>query len=459
LASEQIHFGSQSPAGILARVRSALESRFAASGELTPRQVARTVIAALPDELGHWLSDWLRCGGFLEADARIPFDVLDSAAEGAGLRGLRREAARLALFGLGGQGIPANAKRRETVYRRWCAEIVREMHDLQSLQRLASRALADPEVRQDAELFNMLSGFIAEREADARAREHDRVEDEQRAEQRAAPRAARRPADPASAPIEEREFHRSLAERVTQALSKLRVELEVHLSHYRVSGAREVLEKIRDYGERYPGYVNARVVERSADQVRRLIARRDEFREQLAQLRDQGAAAAKGGDQKTAAWVIRRLSAVHTLLPAVLPAQMFEELTSAITSSGESFEQQEMARELIERERKIRKDIQRLGAIVHRFHNAATRDSDDPELKRSIEAKYRDAVREVRAYDDEWLADLMIELDCLLQDLHDPSGKADEHVGRFVDNVRNALNHIRRDIRTIQKERSAPSGS
>ncbi len=59
----------------------------------------------------------------------------------------------------------ADARRREAVYRRWCAEILRETRDRPSLTRAEGRALNASDVRVDPELARMIHGFALEQEA------------------------------------------------------------------------------------------------------------------------------------------------------------------------------------------------------------------------------------------------------------------------------------------------------
>ena len=61
---------------------------------------------------------------------------------------------------------------------------------------------------------------------------------------------------------------------------------------------------------------------------------------------------------------------------------------------------------------------------------------------------------ETRSHDTEWLAELMIELDTLLEDLEDASGQAETQVDRFITSVRTALHRLRKEIQTIQREQA-----
>jgi len=425
------------------RAAEALLRRLTACGELLPRQVVEIVAATLPTDVGDWLTRRLAALGWLESQARVPFDVLDSSACPPDLCDGRRELVRLAVFGVPGEGVRSDAKRREAVYQQRCAEIMRETRDLESLSYAAARALGHPEVHADPVLFGMLRSFIAEREAEIRARAHlpRPVEEDEAA-----------PASPVKKPVE---FKLPLRERVQSALAKLRLELEGHLTNYNEAGAEEVMARIKDMRHRYPGHVESAVVERCEERVKRLAEQRDMFRERLSELAQQAVQAVQRGDQKIAGWVLRRLSAIHTLLPAVLPEDLYKELREMITRCEEKQERHEVARQLVARERTVGAEIKRLGAIIHRYHKLSQKIPRDDAVVRRAEEEYRHAVEEVRSHNDEWLADLMIELDGLLEDLHGPRDRAAAQVDKFVNNVRVAVRQMQREIEAIQKERAA----
>lgn len=421
----------------------AIGRRLTATGELLPRDVAEIAESALPPEVGRWLSRRLRQLKWLTPGGRVPFDILDRPDCPADLCDGRRELVRVAVFGLPGEGKRSDAKRREAVFQQRCSEIMRETRNLESLSYAAARALGHPEVHADPVLHAMLRSFIAEREAEIRARAPvPGTADDEEGEDRPAVKPAP-------------EFKLPLRERVQGTLSKLRLDLEGHLTTYNEAGAKEVLVRIRDLRKRYPGHVELEVVERCEEQVKRVREQRDLFRAQLNDLVEQAAEAIRRGNQKTAAWVLRRLSAVHTLLPAILPDDHLRTLRERILQSGERQERHEAARNLVTREQAVGAQIKRLGAIIHRYHKLSQEDSVDKAVLRRAEEEYRRAVEEVRSHNDDWLADLMIELDCLLEDLHGPRDRAEEQVDKFVNNVRLALRNIRGEIEQIQKARAA----
>jgi len=422
------------------RAAEAVLRRLRETGELSPVQVAHAAAATLPAQLRRWLLGRLAALGWLDPSARIPFDILDSPACPPDLRDGRRELVRVAVFGVAGEGSPSDAKRREALYQQRCAEILRETRDLESLSFAAARALGHPEVHADPVLFNLLRSFIAEREAEIRSRAHVPGADEPDA-RAAAPQVA--------------EFKIPLRERVEMSLSRMRLELDSHIASYNEPGAQEVLVRIRDLRHRYPGHVEPATVQRCEQQVQELTTKRDLFRQQLNDLVQQATEAISRGDQKNAAWVLRRLSAIHTLLPAVLPEPRLSALRETVLQFSERHERHETARRLVVREQKIGARIKRLRAAIHEYHERMRQGSgDDTEWKRCTE-EYRRAAAELRSCDDEWLADLMIELDVLLDEMHGDRQRAEAQVDSFVSNVRLALRQARQELREIEQQQAA----
>lgn len=425
---------------LIARAGTRLARALRKRGFLTPLRTARIASGCLPHAARRVLLSRLEALGWLDSEARIPFDIFERADCPIRATGGEREIWRLAVFGVSGQGHLSDAKRREAVYQQRCAEIMREVRDLESLTYAAARALGHPEVNADPVLAGMLRAFIAEREAELRARAPIDVSDAKRS----------RPAR-----SEFQEFQLPLRERVQRTLSRLRQELDRHLSHYNEAGAREALVRIRDLRKRFPGQVGLESVEKCEELVRSLGEKREDFRRHLDQLVEHARVALSGGDPKTSTWVLRRLSAIHSLLPAVLPEDRLEQYRLALLELEQREERHEAARKLVSRERAVGDEIKNLNAAIRRYHEMlGAKDVAIGALEQS-EAAYREAAARVRACNDEWLADLMIELDGLLEELQGPRARAEAQVDRFVNNVRLALRKMRIEIGQIQNELAA----
>jgi hypothetical protein len=178
------------------------------------------------------------------------------------------------------------------------------------------------------------------------------------------------------------------------------------------------------------------------------------YRQQIEELAQQAAAAARDGDQKTASWTLRRMLAIHKLRPMLLPAERLRALREQVMRAGAEHDHREAAHALMARERAVAAEIKRLGEIVDRYHKVNQQLPHDDQRYLRVQAQYQRAVAEIRSHDTEWLAELMIELDVLVEDLEDTTGQAETQVNRFIATVRTALHRLRKEIQTIQREQA-----
>jgi len=426
--------------------REALERRFAVTGELTPQAVAAAVIGVLPRRLGRLLWNQLKQFGWLEPDKTIPFDVLDGADCPPAFSGDRRELVRLAVFGLPGQGLAARDRRRHDLHQQLCAQIMSSAVDEVSLQAVAARVLGHPEVCADALLASMLRSFIAERESVLRTRS---TPAQQHSEQEHTSKLQRAFDLPPRCEFPSRE--ETLA-----AFARLQRDFDGFLAQFEENRAELVLDKMREVRRRYPVHIPAGSLQECEEQYDQLLKRAGTYRRQIKELAQQGAEAAQSGDQKTAAWVMRRLEAIHMLLPNLLPDQQLEHLHGEISRSEQDHESEEATRELMDRERAVAAKIKNLAGVIHRFHEIAGRVPPDSEIYLRAQANYHRAVEEIRVMDTEWLTGLVLQLETLLEDLDDPVGKMQSHLDRFIASVRTALNHLCLEIRAHQDDKSRP---
>lgn len=430
-----------------ARATAALEQRHGESPVLSPRCIAETVAEVLPYPLGRVLLRRLRRLGWLVPQAVIPFDILDGPDCPAGVGGTWREVVRLAVFGLPGQGVPYREKHRQDVYQQLCSEILSTAVDLASLQSVAARVLNHPEVASDSVLGSMVRAFIAEREAALQAvmtpAQKEALKAQRSKLQRAfdAPGWSKYPTKEALLPV----------------LARLQRDFDGCLAQFEESRALQLLDKLRDLRRRYPVHVAAADLQRCEEQYDRLLKRAGQYRRQIQGLSAQGAAAARDGDDKTAAWVVRRLQAINTLLPNLLPARELERLQAEIFHSGRVRETRELRREFIEHQQKVAAKIRDLAGVIYRFHELAGKLSPEHEAYRRADLNYRRAVEEIRGMDTEWLSGLVLQLETLMEDFDDPTGDIHNQLDRFIASVRTALNRLCLEIRARRSKRPAPN--
>ena len=334
-------------------------------------------------------------------------------------------------------------KHRDAVYQTLCAQIVREATDLQSLAASAARALGHPDVSSDPMLGAVLRGFIAEREAYLRQASllAHRAGPGQVAAQKAL-RTARQHGIPDQA-------------RVLKALLSSRHEFEVSLAEYN-EPTRAALQNIEDLGCRFPVHVEAAVVRDCRQKFEAFVARCERYRQQVEQVAAQAVEAARRGEPKTADWLLRRLRAIHALTPVLLSAERFEAIAQQIQRVSQKHAQREARAALIARERAVADRIKRAGAAIYRFHRASAEWPPESEEYQRAEAAYNAAVEEVRSLDTDWLTGLLLDLETYLDDLHDPEGRTEMQLDRFIGTVRVALRQLRQEIRAITAAREAP---
>lgn len=419
-----------------------LWARAIVRGELSPRTVAATVVEVLPRSLGRSVWGELAARGWLARDARVPCDALDPSHCPPAFRGPVNALMRLAVFGLPGQGLSSRDKHRDGIYQQLCAEILRTAVDTQSLQTVARRALNHPAVTGDSELASRLRSFIAQREAALRD-------------------TRRTPAEESAAREQESKVRRGFLSNADDGpdrqslmtiFRRLESEFDAAVAQFEESRAGRVLEKMRDLRRRFPVHVPLPDLQRAEEQHDRLLKNAGMYRRQIRDLARQGVSAATAGDGRTASWIVRRLQAIHTLLPTLLPYEKLTGLLAAIEQGGVDQEAAEVTEELLEREREVAAEIKNLAGIVHRYHELQARGGRNEAAFERVEDLYHRAVARIRAMDTDWLAGLMLQLETLLEDLDDPSGQLHTKLEHFIASVRDALNRLRAEVRSIQAE-------
>jgi hypothetical protein len=333
-------------------------------------------------------------------------------------------------------------KHREATYQTLCAQIVREVTDSQSLSLASARALSHPDASSDPVLAAMIRSFVAEQEQALR-----------RASLHAHPELAEDKSQ-LKKPFEQfgsTEF--PTRPQLLKALLGLRQEFEVELAEYNEDSARHTLEQIEDLRRRFPVHVEAAAVQEIRARFESFVERCALYRRQAEEVAQQAVDAARGGDAKTADWLLRRLRAIHALTPVLLSGERYEAVREQIARVGQKQARREARSALIARERAVADRIKKAGAAIYRFHRASATFAPESEEYQRAESAYRTAVEEVRQLDTEWLTGLLLELEAYLDDLNDPEGRTEMQLDRFVGTVRTALMQLRREIRIIRDER------
>ncbi|MDX2200516.1 MAG: hypothetical protein SF069_16295 [Phycisphaerae bacterium] len=427
----------------------ALRQAFAGAGELVPSRVARAAARALPREAAAEFLRRLRGLGLVRSGARVAVDVLDGPACRAAFPGSWGLLARLAVFGLPGQGQSFDKKHRDALFQRFSSEIMREGVDLPRLQRIAQRVLGHRDVAPDAVLVAMLRSIVTQKEAELRVQQqhlHQQQHDQQvQQAQQSAPAAPTTPS-PHSTVFFTREQVRGMLQRQAQ-------KFEDHTSQYEELAAENCLRAIEELGRKYPVHIESAAIQHYREAHEAFLQRCAAWRQAIEGLAERGEEAAAAGDERTAAWVIRRLHAIHALRPGLLNEPRLDALCKKIQQAEDTTEEREAAEELIAREKEIAAEVRGLAQAVRRFHNVARQHAPESVEFKAAADDYRAAVRAVHAHDQEWLTSIFMELEDLVSEVHDDSGQAESQINTFIDHVRTALIRIRDEIRSIHAER------
>ena len=427
-----------------------LRCAFAVAGTLAPWRTACRVAHALTRADAVRFVSALERAGCLRAAGRVSLDT--PARIAPRVSSAARPLLPLALFGLPGQGMgtPRENRHREFLYQQFSAELLREARDPQALQAAALRALRASDVQSDPELSAMLRVQIAQLESELRARIA-----QQRAELDQSPGRATKPAATTN-PFERKRLSVMTAAQIKTTYERLGHELHDYLVHYDLSSAHSALNRLTTLQQTYPDAIPAAYVERVRLDLQRVEQRAAEIRQQIQQLAAGAVAAAQRGEHDFVVTALKRLSSLHHSRPNLLGDLEFRRFRDAIQHASDEADHRRAAEELLARERAVAAELRTLLGFVRQFHETSRTIPHDAPRYLAAVAEYRRAVESIRSHDGEWLADLMLELDEMLEDLHDPTGRADQQVSRFIDTVRTALRNMRLEVRQIAAEAAPP---
>lgn len=342
---------------------------------------------------------------------------------------------------------PVVHRRREQTFEHWRAEILRFALDERTLNAVAARALNDSDVRNDPTLAGQIRQYIQQRRAELH-------------KARAPHAGGNHPMTPgqrsgfsALGAVE----HDVTLEEAAASLRSLDEHMTEYVSHLFEVEAEAVVARVRALCERYPQLNQTGQVEQFERRLRDLKGRIQDSRTRIDLLEKQAIEAAERGDHDVAANCLKRLSSIHAAHPQMLPDKRLAELRERLTRAGAHEHQRQAARQLVEREKAIARELKQIAAVVHHFHKVSRRQPHDPVEYARAKALYEKALAEVRSHDAQWLAATVLELVDLLADWDAPTDKAQAQVDHFIASVRRSLAHIRHEIRAIEQEQGGRS--
>lgn len=348
----------------------------------------------------------------------------------------------------GHQETAREGRHRDGLVQQLSAEILREASDLQALEIVAHRVLTRSDVRQDSQLESTLRAFVGQCRSEVQGRmERQRKEENQR-------RDSLRPSASffsqfvpaaAPAPLSSRELN-------LRSYERLRRLLDEKLAAFDVDAGGRLLGQIQEFQQLHPDVVSAASLERCRMDLARSKERRDQFLAEVDLLGQAAIRAARAGKLDESTKALKRLSSIRASRPTMLSEARLNEIRVAIENAGDHFEHREANRELVRRERDVSEELRKLAMIVHEFHVLSHEIPIGDPRYAAAEQNYRAAVREVRHHDQEWFADLMVELDELQDEVHDTTGRAAEQVARFLHSVKVSIAQIVKEIREVAAE-------
>lgn len=322
-------------------------------------------------------------------------------------------------------------KRREAAFEHLRAELLREASNRNSFASAKARVMHRPEVQQDPVLRAMLEQIVAEREAVFRQMpEH------------LAPSAGGVQPPKGATPVSRRDAEADARE----ALGILSRHFHDAVAHFHEAEARGLLQRIRTVWSEHPALKPDGEPAESEGLLTQLIERRREFVAHVDELANRAIHSAQHGHEDHAARSLQRLSSIHALHPDLLTDAHFEDIRRRIQEAGDQFEDQRVARKLLERERSVAAELKRLAQVIRHFRNVARTVPHDQAAYAEAEARYHDAVKAISSHDADWIGGVIIELVELLSEFHSTDKRPQNHVDRFLSSLRLAISQLQKMV-------------
>jgi hypothetical protein len=342
-----------------------------------------------------------------------------------------------------------NTKQRDVVFRRWSSVIRREAQDLASLDKISTRALADPGVRDDPTLQSMIRADLQKRKAEFEQELRNQDSSTTASIPRPTSRSEVRKRVCTTTPEQDREVFNRLAQTLCASLER-----------GNEKETRAILAKMQAVQERRPGVITAAMMGEYEQRVQTLRAHIKQLTNEIAVLAKQAVSAAFHGRKQDLARSMRRLAAIHTAHPLLLDDPGLEAVRRDIAhAADERREHQLTTKKLLERERAIASEIKQCAAAVRDFHGVACTVPDTSEEFRAAEATYLRTIQKVRTYDMEWFSGVVVEMADLLAEWTLPPLRAEGQIDRFLDSISAGLDSIRAEMRQIESEQYADEGN
>lgn len=336
-----------------------------------------------------------------------------------------------------------NSKQRDVIFQRWRGEIQRESRDVDALEQMLRRAMMDSDVREDTALQSLIRAEVQGR----------RVELAEQSRTAGSAAGARKtmsgratPASEPSAPVS--------PEQVRDDFNRLVRLMATSLEQGNETETRSVFGRMRSLQQQHPEVIPPAAIAEYEQQTRVLQRHIKELSDEIADVGNRAVASARKGKEEELGLCMRRLVAIHAAHPRLLDNERLNRLRHEVAVAAEDRRQHRLiAHRLLERERAITAEIEKLAESVRAFHQAACAGTVSAEEMRRAEAAYLETVKSMRTYDGEWFPAIVLELADLLAEWTVPPLGAEAQIDRFLDGVTAGVEAIRAQMREIDERR------
>lgn len=217
-----------------------------------------------------------------------------------------------------------NTKQRDVVFQHWSGVLHRETRDLASLEQISTRALADPDVRDDPTLQSMIRAELQTRRAELQ----QKLQKEESSTTPSEPRPTWRSELPEPVPKTTPEQDRENFNRLVQTLC-------ASLERGDEKETRAVFGKMRVLQERSPGAIPATAIGQYEQQVEKLRVHLQHLTDEIAALAQRAVSASRNGSEQDLARSMRRLTAIHAAHPRLLDEPGLEDVRRDVADAAD----------------------------------------------------------------------------------------------------------------------------
>lgn len=318
--------------------------------------------------------------------------------------------------------------------------IGREASDLDSLEKIGKRAMADSDVRDDFALQGMIKASLQRRLADLQQAPQARLSSTTDSQPRPT-------------------WRTELPKPVRESFHELAQALDESLERREGNATQAIFGKMQALQKANSEVIPLAALEDYQQRVERLRLRVDQLAEEVEQWVQRAVVAARTGSEQELARSMRRLTAIHAAHPLLLDEPGLEDVRSRIADAADERRRHDRTtQKLLERERAITGEIKKLAVAVRAFHQVARSVPASSEDFQKAEATYLQVVQTVKTFDTEWFSGVVLDLADLLAEWTVPPLDAEGQIDRFLDSISAGLDKIRVEMRQISSEQGPRNG-